>query len=60
VQEGNKLRHEIKLIAEEYDVTWNEKEEDEETEKAIRALEEEKRKKDIQKGKDGDDEGKED
>lgn len=26
IDEGNKLRREIKAIAEEYDVTWNEKE----------------------------------
>jgi hypothetical protein len=59
VDEGNKLRTEIKLIAEEYDVTWNEKDEDSQTEKAIKALEDEKKKKDRESGKDSDDGGKE-
>jgi hypothetical protein len=57
VDEGNKLRTEIKLIAEEYDVTWNEKDEDAQTEKAIMALEDEKKKKDRENGKDSDDGG---
>jgi calcium uniporter protein, mitochondrial len=58
MQEGNKLRTEIKLIAEEYDVTWNEKEQDAATEKAIEALDEEKKKKKEEKGEDSDEEKK--
>jgi calcium uniporter protein, mitochondrial len=60
VEEGNRLRREIKMIAEEYDVTWNEKNEDPQTEKAIRALEEEKKKKNRKNGKDDEEEEKED
>jgi calcium uniporter protein, mitochondrial len=44
MDEGNKLRREIKMIAEEYDVTWNEKE-DAESDKVIEALEKERKKK---------------
>ncbi|KAF2400699.1 hypothetical protein EJ06DRAFT_581781 [Trichodelitschia bisporula] len=43
VEEGNKLRAEIKSIAQEYDVDWNEAE-DEQSEKVMKALKEERRK----------------
>jgi len=56
VEEGNKLRREIKMIAEEYDVTWNEKE-DAKSDKVIEALEKErKKKKEEKKDKEEDDE----
>lgn len=48
VEEGNKLRREIKMIAEEYDVTWNEKE-DAKSDKVIEALEKERKKKKQEK-----------
>ncbi|KAF2674072.1 hypothetical protein BT63DRAFT_435242 [Microthyrium microscopicum] len=52
--EGNRLRREIKMIAEEYDVTWNEKD-DAKSEKVVKALEEErKRKKEAKKDEDED------
>jgi calcium uniporter protein, mitochondrial len=44
IEEGNKLRREIKMIAEEYDVEWNEKE-DAKSDKVIEALEKERKKK---------------
>jgi calcium uniporter protein, mitochondrial len=44
IDEGNKLRKEIKMIADEYDVTWNEKE-DAKSDKVIKALEKERKKK---------------
>lgn len=48
VSEGNKLRREIKMIADEYDVTWNERD-DASSEKVIEALDKEKRKQDREK-----------
>jgi hypothetical protein len=58
IEEGNILRKEIKAVAQEYDVEWNEKE-DEKSEKVMQALKDERRKRqDSKKGKEdeGDDE----
>jgi len=49
VEEGNRLRREIKLVSEEYDVDWDEKEEaGEDVKKALR--EERKKEKDDDDG----------
>ena len=53
VDEGNRLRREIKMIAEEYDVEWSEKE-DEADEKVTEALRQDRKKKDRE---DDDDDG---
>jgi hypothetical protein len=51
IDEGNILRREIKAVAQEYDVDWNEKE-DEKSEKVTEALKKERQKtKDAKKGK---------
>lgn len=50
IDEGNKLRREIKLVAQEYDVDWDEKE-DEKSEKVMEALKKERRKKNGKKDK---------
>jgi hypothetical protein len=56
IDEGNVLRKEIKAIAQEYDVDWNEKE-DEKEEKVTEALKKERLKqKDTNKGKKDEDE----
>ena len=56
IEEGNKLRREIKLVAEEYEVDWNEKE-DAESDKVIETLEKErKKKKEEKKDKERDEE----
>ena len=57
IEEGNMLRREIKAVAQEYDVEWNEKE-DEKSEKATKALKKEReRRKQTKNGKkDGDEE----
>jgi calcium uniporter protein, mitochondrial len=52
IDEGNKLRREIKAVAQEYDVDWDEKE-DEESEEVMKAL-----KNDRVKKKNGEKEGK--
>jgi hypothetical protein len=44
IEEGNKLRREIKSVAAEYDVDWDEAQ-DEESEKVIKALKAEREKK---------------
>jgi calcium uniporter protein, mitochondrial len=54
IDEGNSLRREIKAVAQEYDVEWDEKG-DEQSEKVMEALKEERERK---KGKE--DKGKED
>jgi len=55
VDEGNKLRREIKMIADEYDVQWREKD-DAKSDKVIEALENERKKKEnARKEKDDDD-----
>ncbi|KAF2434584.1 hypothetical protein EJ08DRAFT_646529 [Tothia fuscella] len=51
IEEGNKLRNEIKQVASEYDVDWDEKNEAEDP-KVIKALKEERQKK--KEGKKGD------
>ena len=53
VEEGNALRKEIKAIAGEYDVDWDEKhdEQDEKVTEALREVREEKEKKKGGKGK---------
>jgi hypothetical protein len=56
IDEGNKLRKEIKGVASEYDVEWDEAQE-EESEKVIKALKEEREKKKEGKKEDKDDEG---
>jgi hypothetical protein len=48
IEEGNKLRREIKMVAEEYDVEWNERK-DADSDKAIEALEKERKKKKEEK-----------
>lgn len=58
VEEGNRLRREVKLIAEEYDVEWNEKME-EGDEKVTEALREERKKK-KRKGEDDEKKGEDD
>jgi hypothetical protein len=56
IEEGNKLRREIKLVAEEYEVDWNEKE-DAKSDKVIETLEKErKKKKEEKKDKERDEE----
>lgn len=55
IEEGNRLRREIKMVAEEYDVEWDETK-DEGDEKVRRALQRERRKKE---GKEEEDEDKE-
>ena len=55
IEEGNRLRREVKLVAEEYDVEWNEKEE-EGSEKVTEALREERKKKGNNNGDKKDDE----
>ena len=55
IEEGNKLRREIKGVAQEYDVEWDEKQ-DEKSEKVIKALKEERERKEGEKGKE-DEEG---
>ncbi|KAF4555943.1 Hypothetical protein D9617_2g059080 [Elsinoe fawcettii] len=53
IEEGNRLRREIKMVAEEYDVDWNEKKEaGEEVQEALRK--ERKKEKNGTKKKDGD------
>jgi len=58
IEEGNKLRREIKSVAQEYDVDWDEKQ-DEESENVIKALKEHREKKKDgkkdEKGDEGDD-----
>jgi hypothetical protein len=55
IEEGNIIRKEVKAIAQEYDVEWNEKE-DEKSEKVTQALKEEReRNKENKKGKKDDD-----
>ncbi len=54
IEEGNMLRREIKAVAQEYDVEWNEKE-DEKSEKVMEALKTERK-----KGKDGEKKKKDD
>jgi hypothetical protein len=56
IEEGNKLRREIKSVASEYDVDWDEKQ-DEESEKVIKALKEEREKKKEGKKAEKEDEG---
>ena len=53
VEEGNALRKEIKAVASEYDVDWDEKhdEHDEKVTEALREVREEKEKKKAGKGK---------
>ncbi len=58
VEEANSLRKEIKKVAEEYDVEWNEKE-DESSEIVHEALREERKKKEKKKD-DSDDEDSDD
>ena len=58
IEEGNKLRREIKAIAEEYDVEWDEKE-DEKSEKVMEVLKKEAKKKEKKSKEDGEDEGEE-
>jgi len=56
VDEANKLRREIKMIAEEYDVDWNEKDEAK-SKKVIEALDKEiNKRKNKKEDKDEDDE----
>jgi len=55
IDEGNKLRREIKAIAEEYDVEWDEKE-DEKSEKVMEVLKKEAKKKEKKSKEDGEDE----
>jgi hypothetical protein len=55
VDEGNKLRREIKAVAEEYDVTWNEKE-DAESDKVVEELAKDRKKKKGNKGDEKDEE----
>ena len=59
VDEGNRLRREIKLIAEEYDVEWSEKE-DAGDEKVTEALRQDRKKKDMEDDEDGGDKKKKD
>jgi hypothetical protein len=59
IEEGNKLRREIRMIAEEYDVHWNEKD-DAKSKKVIEALdkgrqEKERREKEREKEKEDED-----
>ncbi|KAH0069594.1 hypothetical protein KCU66_g22917, partial [Aureobasidium melanogenum] len=56
VEEGNRLRREIKMVAEEYDVDWDEAEEAGD-EKVAKALRNERKKKQLAKD-DEDEEGK--
>lgn len=56
IEEGNRLRREIKMVAEEYDVEWDETK-DEGDEKVRKALQRERKKKD---GKDEDDDDEKD
>lgn len=56
IEEGNKLRREIKAIAQEYDVEWDEKE-DEKSKKVMEALKKERQKqKQGKKGKEDEEE----
>ena len=50
VEEANRLRREIKLVADEYDVEWDETQ-DEQSEKVAEALREDRRKKNGNNGK---------
>jgi hypothetical protein len=59
IEEGNTLRKEIKAVAQEYDVEWDERA-DEKSEKVIEALREEREKKKNGKGDKKDEEGDED
>jgi hypothetical protein len=56
VEEGNRLRREIKMVADEYDVDWDETR-DEGSEKVAKALREDRKKKQIHKDEE-DEEGK--
>jgi hypothetical protein len=55
IEEANSLRKEIKTIANEYDVDWNEKK-DETSELVHKALKKERRKREAKKDDDDDDE----
>jgi hypothetical protein len=55
IDEGNTLRKEIKAVAQEYDVEWDERA-DEKSEKVMEALREDREKKKNGKSKDKDDE----
>jgi len=55
IEEANTLRKEIKAVAQEYDVEWNERA-DEKSEKVMEALKEERDKKKKNGGGKGDDE----
>ena len=59
IEEGNELRKEIKAVAAEYDVEWNELE-DERDEKVREALRKERKKKDKKEGEKKEKEGEED
>ena len=50
VEEGNRLRREIKMVADEYDVEWNEKK-DELDDRVTEALREERKKKNSEDDK---------
>lgn len=52
IEEGNRLRREIKLVAEEYDVDWDERK-DELDEKVAEALRKERKKRDMTNKKSG-------
>lgn len=54
VEEGNRLRREIKLVAEEYDVDWDES--SEANEKVSEALRKERKRKSNDEGEEDDDE----
>jgi hypothetical protein len=56
IEEGNKLRREIKSVASEYDVDWDEKL-DEKSEKVIQALKEDRDKKKEGKKDEKEDDG---
>lgn len=56
IEEANALRREIKAVANEYDVEWDELE-DEKDEKVMEALKKDREKKKGGKKKDDDDEG---
>ncbi|KIW00666.1 uncharacterized protein PV09_07853 [Verruconis gallopava] len=56
IEEGNMLRREIKAVAQEYDVDWDEKE-DEKSERVMQALKEERRKKSAKKKEKEQDDG---
>lgn len=58
VEEGNRLRREIKMVAEEYDVDWSEAQ-DAGDERVTRALREERKKNGGRRGKKGKDEDEE-